>query len=358
MAGASRYCVRQTVVPDPLEAADGFVAAIERLVRDWRIDVLVPITEASLLALLPERARFKGVCIPFPSYEQFHSICDKTTVLEAARALEIRVPKSRRLASANDRDQLLPETLRFPLVVKPARSVTPANGRFTKSGVAHAHDWGSLRSALEKVSPAAYPVLLQQRVVGPGVGVFLLIWKGELLASFAHHRIREKPPSGGVSVFCESVPVDPVLLASSRTLLERFAWEGVAMVEYKLDAATGVPYLMEINGRFWGSLQLAIDAGVDFPALLMAAALGGRPHPVHTYRVTTKNRWWWGDVDHLLARLRRSKEELGLPPETPGRWRAIGDFLASCRPPGRNGVLRLGDPMPFVRETLDWVRRR
>ena len=37
--------------------------------------------------MLPERARFKGVCIPFPSYEQFHSICDKTTVLEAARAL-------------------------------------------------------------------------------------------------------------------------------------------------------------------------------------------------------------------------------------------------------------------------------
>ncbi len=46
------------------------------------------------------------------------------------------------------------------------------------------------------------------------------------------------------------------------------------MVEFKADARTGTPYLMEINGRFWGSLQLAIDAGVDFPAILVAAALG------------------------------------------------------------------------------------
>ena len=53
----------------------------------------------------------------------------------------------------------------------------------------------------------------------------------------------------------------------------------VAMVEYKLDAATGTAYLMEINGRFWGSLQLAIDAGVDFPLLLVRCALGERVAP-------------------------------------------------------------------------------
>ena len=42
------------------------------------------------------------------------------------------------------------------------------------------------------------------------------------------------------------------------------------MVEFKLDARDGVAKLMEINGRFWGSLQLAVDAGVDFPAILSA----------------------------------------------------------------------------------------
>jgi predicted ATP-grasp superfamily ATP-dependent carboligase len=77
------------------------------------------------------------------------------------------------------------------------------------------------------------------------------------------------------------------------------------MEKYKLDEATGVPYLMEINGRLWGSLQLAIDAGVDFPTMLVAAATGGEPRPVTYYRSDVRSRWWWGDVDHLLLRLQK-----------------------------------------------------
>ena len=69
-----------------------------------------------------------------------------------------------------------------------------------------------------------------------------------------------------MSVYRESVAADPDLVRRSRALLDAFGWCGVAMVEYKLDERTGTPYLMEVNGRFWGSLQLAIDAGVDFPS--------------------------------------------------------------------------------------------
>ena len=32
------------------------------------------------------------------------------------------------------------------------------------------------------------------------------------------------------------------------------------MVEFKQDATTGTPYFMEVNGRFWRSLQPGIDA--------------------------------------------------------------------------------------------------
>jgi predicted ATP-grasp superfamily ATP-dependent carboligase len=130
------------------------------------------------------------------------------------------------------------------------------------------------------------------------------------------------------------------------------------MVEYKLDAASGKPYLMEINGRFWGSLQLAVDAGVDFPALLVTLALGGRPVPTLSYQTGVRSRWWWGDVDHLLARLRRSPSELALPRTAPGRWRATMDFLRLWRRGDRNEVLRWADPLPFIRETIDWLHGR
>ena len=119
-----------------------------------------------------------------------------------------------------------------------------------------------MRSAIASLDDAAFPLLIQQRIVGPGTGIFLLVWDGTVRAVFAHRRLREKPPSGGVSVYSESIAAKPDLVERSRLLLERMKWNGIAMIEYKLDASTGVPYLMEVNGRFWGSLQLAIDAGV------------------------------------------------------------------------------------------------
>jgi hypothetical protein len=70
-----------------------------------------------------------------------------------------------------------------------------------------------------------------------------------------------------------------------------------------------------------------------------------------------RNRWWWGDVDHLLARLRSTPTELGLPPDAPSRGEVLRHFLRVWRRGDRNEVLRLDDPVPFIRETVDWLRR-
>ena len=46
------------------------------------------------------------------------------------------------------------------------------------------------------------------------------------------------------------------------------------MVEYRLDETRDAAYLMEINGRFWGSLPLASQAGAGFALLAHRVALG------------------------------------------------------------------------------------
>ena len=132
------------------------------------------------------------------------------------------------------------------------------------------------------------------------------------------------------------------------------------MVEYKLDAETGVPYLMEINGRLWGSLQLAVDAGVDFPALLVQAALGEHPQPVTTYRSGVRLRWEWGEVDHLLASLFHSPVAMTPTSGMRGtrRLAAIANFLRGFGRGQQAEVFRTNDPRPFLRETADWFRRR
>lgn len=357
LAGASRYAFRATAAPDPLESADAFVDDVARRVREWAIDVVVPISEASLLALLAARDRLGDVLVPFPDLEVFHALSDKQRVLAAAAEMGIPAPEQRVLNQPDQDPTALADAVGFPLVIKPYRSVA-ADGRLgQKLEVRYAANHDELAQRVREYPPAAFPLLLQRRVVGPGIGVFLLVWEGRLRAVFAHKRLREKPPAGGVSVYCESVAPPWGLVGSSRALLERFGWSGVAMVEYKVDAATGLPHLMEVNPRFWGSLQLALDAGVDFPALLVRAATGAPTGPPPIYRPGNRLRWGWGDVDHLIARMRRSPEELALPEGAPTRWTALLDFLV-WRPGDRFCSLRFDDPAPFFRETIDWFRRR
>lgn len=356
LAGSSRFASAEARVPDPHHATGPFIAELRHLIERWDVELVLPIAEVSVLAVLKQRESLGPAVVPFPSLDHFVRVCDKRLVLETASSLGIGVPRQCTLATPADAASADLRTLNFPIVVKPARSIIQNGRGVAKSHIAFAADEPALRRAIDAQPRTAYPLLVQERIVGPGVGIFLLVRRGEPLAVFSHRRIREKPPSGGVSVYRESIPADPSLVSLSLDLLRALDWEGVAMVEYKLDRRSGSPYLMEINGRFWGSLQLAIDAGVNFPAILIDVGLGGRPEPVSTYDIGVKTRWWWGDADHLIAKLRHSREGLALPPDSPGRARTLLQFLAASLSGARNEVLRLSDPLPAIHETVNWFR--
>jgi predicted ATP-grasp superfamily ATP-dependent carboligase len=354
LAGASRFCTGRIVVPDPLTDPASFAEVVAAACEEHRVQLLLPIAEPAVLAVLDHRDRFPGVHVPFPDAVTFRMVCDKAAVLEAAAAAGLHVPQQRLAASPEfDADDLA-----YPVVVKPARSVGESGGARLKVGVQYAANRAELSSLVRNLPPQAFPLLLQQRIVGPGVGIFVLLHEGKVIASFAHRRLREKPPAGGVSVYRESIQLDRTLLRQSVDLLSALHWDGVAMVEFKVDSATGQPFVMEINGRFWGSLQLAVDAGVDFPRLLVEAALGTKVTPPPAYRAGVRSRWWCGDVDHVLARITKSPRRLALPPDSPPLWRVLCGFALLWRPGDRSEVQRWNDPAPGLHEIAQWVRGR
>ena len=349
LAGSSRYVRESARVAEPLQSPDEFVLGVVALIERWNIDLLLPVTEAAVMALLPDRARIPAV-LPFPQLSAFQRLCDKGAVAAEARALGIGVPSTVAIASRQALSDVASE-LRFPIILKPHRSVIEAYPR-RKIAVRRVADATELDAVVSASPDEAFPLLVQEVINGPGIGVFVLLVDGEMRAAFAHRRIREKPPWGGVSVYRESIPLDENLLARSVKLLRRFEFEGAAMVEYKVDAATQVPYIMEINGRLWGSLQLAIDAGVDFPALLVDAFLNGSKAVASRSYKAVRSRWFWGDVDNLLLRLRSGGGESGDGGSS--RLRACMDFVRGFGSGSRNEVFRLNDPVPGFRETLDW----
>jgi predicted ATP-grasp superfamily ATP-dependent carboligase len=299
--------------------------------------------------------------ILFPDLITYEHVSDKARLTQVARDLGVPVPSQivihepGAVRATGLRDAAGGE-LGWPLVAKPARSAVRRAGGVQKLGVRHVPTAEQLPVALASYPPEAYPILLQERIVGPGMGVFLLgDERGRLIASFAHRRIREKPPTGGVSVYCESVPLREDVREHAERIMSHFGWRGVLMLEFKEDASTGTPYLMEANGRFWGSLQLAIDAGVDFPKLLVDSTLGVELEPVRAYRTGVRSRWLWGDVDHLLWILRAPRGYRSLHASLPGRLQALGRFLVPWRPGERSDVLRIDDPRPFLRESVQWL---
>lgn len=350
LAGASKGVTNHVTQLHPLDAPADYVQEIVRLASALAPALLIPVTDASAEAVLEhQRLLPSGVQLPFARREVYQAASDKIHVHRLAASLGIGCERTV-VIQAHDRT-LPADDAFFPAVLKPHRSVVGGATR-SKTGVRFVADRASCTRALSVLPEDAFPVLLQERVMGPGEGVFLARWGGRTLARFAHRRLREKPPAGGVSVYRESAAMDPEVLAACESLLDALEWEGVAMIEGKRDLATGRWVVMEINGRFWGSLQLAIDAGVDFPALLARAVLGDAPEPIPTWREGVRLRWEWGDVDHLFIRMHRSKSRLSLPPSAPGRLAALGQFCVHR--PGRDHleILRWSDPAPFLVESL------
>jgi predicted ATP-grasp superfamily ATP-dependent carboligase len=152
--------------------------------------------------------------------------------------------------------------------------------------------------------------LVQEYIPGDGYGVEVLLNRGEPRALFMHRRLREYPISGGASTLRESVYHEEMKDAALR-LMRHLQWHGVAMVEFKLDQRDGLPKLMEVNGRFWGSLPLSIAAGVDFPGLLHEMVTKGDVAPAFDYRLGVKSRWLIpGDMLWFAASFRSRKDKL------------------------------------------------
>jgi predicted ATP-grasp superfamily ATP-dependent carboligase len=337
LAGASRWSAQELVYPSPYRDPDAFVAWATAELEFF--DAALPMTEVTTDLLLRHRVRLPDLVLPFPEIDVVDRLSNKIELFALARELGILVPRSAIVQRPQDVDDAVAE-IGLPAILKPARSRIRRGGEFLSTSVLRVRDARELAAAMLRPEFGEMPFLFQEVVDGPGRGIFALYRDGEAVAFFAHRRLREKPPTGGVSVYSESCLPDPELQASAATLLASAGWHGVAMVEFK------GRHLMEVNARFWGSLQLAIDAGVDFPRLLLEPSLRGSDTP--RYRSGRRLRWFLGDLDRLYLLLRDA-----------GLHRAAGDIARFLLPdPGRtrHEVFRWQDPRPAVRELVEYLR--
>ena len=239
LAAVSRFSTAFVQYPRPFDEPERFVDAICHAVRVNSIDVVLPMTEVTTLLLTEQRLRLPSSCtLPFASVESIAMASNKAAVVDLAR--RVGVPTPRTIAVASEVGAVIEaNTLRFPIVIKPARSRVRSVDGWISTRVAYAVDAADLESKLRRLRPDVFPVLLQERIHGRGIGVFACYDQGRPVAFFSHERLREKPPSGGISVLSRSTALNPVAVDYSKRLLDRLGWHGVAMVEFKNDDRDG-----------------------------------------------------------------------------------------------------------------------
>lgn len=355
LAGRSRFCKRAVSYPSPLEEPAAFQDFLRSEMRRESYHLLLPMTDVTIKLAAEVREDLpRNLQAALPTPLQIDLVQDKQRTLHLARQCGIACPETYEVSAVMSAAQL-PQSIRYPVVVKPKSSKYFDGERWSIGSVRFANNADELIAIYRELHAQIPFPIVQERVEGEGRGVFLLVWEGQLKAAFCHRRLREKPPWGGVSVYCESLPLDEPIVEKSLALLRAIEWQGPAMVEYKIDPRDQQPKLMEINGRFWGSLQLAIDSGVNFPFLLYRLANGKSVSPQTAYTVGVRSRWVLGDFDNLLIRLRNAYPSAVPAAQQVSKLRACLNFL-SCEKHTRSEVFRFEDPNPGWFELEAYVR--
>lgn len=304
IARYSRYANKHWQYPDPLTQGAAFVDYLAEHLSKVSYSLVIPVTERTLvpLARSPKMAPFADLLAIAPR-NSLNKVLDKAETMALARQCDVPTPFSYPIARAEELSEFVGE-LEYPVVLKPAHSISGGDDR-RPLNVAYAHDDGELFKLARSMLDHG-PFLLQQYARGVGAGIELLANHGEIVYAFQHERLHELPLTGGGSCYRKSVAVNPVLLAASRRLIKALDWHGVAMVEFKWNPTTGEYWLMEINGRFWGSLPLACAAGADFPVKLFDLLVLNQVPTDSNYREHVYCRKLSADVYWYEQVLRRS----------------------------------------------------
>jgi len=279
----SRYANGRVHLASPDDSAT-FVDSVLTAVHEHEVDVVLPIGDASNRVLSQHKAVVAPhTAIPVADWASMQVACCKARTLEFAR--RVGIPAPRTFADKRHVDA-------YPVVVK---------RRLGAGGVQY------VNTAQELAAVDASDAVIQEYIPGSGYGFFALFEHGVPRATFMHRRIREYPVTGGASTAAESY-LDEELRAIGSRLLEALDWHGVAMVEFRKDHRDGSYRLIEVNPKFWGSLDLAIASGVDFPWLAVQMASRGledeAPRP---FTVGLRFQWVFDDMLHVAARPRSAR---------------------------------------------------
>lgn len=357
---ASRHChhcvVRAATEPE-------LVAQLQSLAREFAPATLLAISEHDHLLINRHRSELEPLlAIPGVGSDLLEQVLDKAHCNRVAQRVGIRVPDTF-TPTGMEEVRATASGLSYPRVIKWADPNTVAK-RLGAHGLAlhkyqYAHDAKELIALLRPYEAIGVFPLVQEYCPGGGIGQMFLVHSGEIVLEFQHERIHEWPPEGGVSSLCRAVPLDAhrECREKSIALLRELRWQGIAMVEYRYDRGRGEYYFMEINGRFWGSLPLATEAGLPFASRLVQMASGGEVDRYQPDYPELMCRFMIPEARRLVRLLFQSRQIQDPFFRYSPLREFVGFFANFLRPKVRYYIFNRDDPGPFFADLKNIAAR-
>jgi len=293
----SKYVNRKFIINEPHKNEAGFIEDLVKILSDDKYHLLMPVGFKSYKACARNQELLKKYTnLIITSNGNIELASDKRRTNEFAEKVGVPVPKTFVPLSSEEVENL---QLSFPCVVKAPFESGKNIVEYAKNREELLSKFNAMCARNNFKSPDL--PIVQEYIVGGGYGFFAYYDNGVCKRSFTHHRIREYPVTGGASVCAESFR-DPKLNEYGKKMLDALKWNGVAMVEFKKDNNDGIYKLMEINPKFWGSLELALSSGVEFDEMLVEKA-SGNDIPVSDEFTDTTFQWILnGELFHAIER--------------------------------------------------------
>jgi predicted ATP-grasp superfamily ATP-dependent carboligase len=321
------------------EDADTYVAALRQIVVAGRYDYVMAAGTRAYNRLSQIKSELSTITRPLVAdWAMVGRLHDKADFMRLAATEGLPVPRTWVIDTRADLDRAAPE-IDGPVIVK-LRDSFASRGLWTFAAGGAPFRAEFLRRYPDVGAGQPAPAIVQQRIRGKVHDVTTLWHGGREIASLSQLRQLTDWLDGGSGIV--NVTNDlPQILDDSRRLLSRLKWDGPLQLEWLEEEGTGRFFLLEANPKFWGTTQLSISAGLDYPAWWVGLHEGLAPQ-VRPYRRNLMLRWLVKEIRTVLT----------VPGDRTRLRKEIKDFFGRFRYRPRITDFDWGDPLPSLH---DWI---
>lgn len=239
-------------------------------VEKHHISIIVPIAEDEFRFLilhqksLPESVKV----IPLPDIINFETAINKYRLNSFLKKQNLPHPKFKYF---NNYETYTSEeiNLKFPIIIKPLQE---KGG----DGIVKFENQKDLDSYLLSHSNSDLGELFfQEYIDGYDIDCSVLCLNGEVL-TYTIQKGKLKGDNAFAPQLCFDFIKNEVVLGIVSQLMKALDWSGVAHIDLRYDEEANDYKIIEVNARFWGSVEGSKFAGINFPDLAIKLALNNQ----------------------------------------------------------------------------------